>query len=148
MKPLLKAPETVLLIPRYDVPVSNVAFKINLRRYTEAAAAAGAGPGAGGAGIMGQQHMEVVRDLELATLCEHHLLPFHGAVHVSYIRPDAPAADPADSADPAGAPPPPLPLPRAVLQSIVTRHGRRLQAGAHTRNSAQLEIFRQPYNPT
>ncbi len=28
---------------------------------------------------------ELVRDLELATLCEHHLLPFIGKCHVAYI---------------------------------------------------------------
>ena len=35
----------------------------------------------------GSFEMVVERDLELATLCEHHLLPFHGAVHVAYLRP-------------------------------------------------------------
>lgn len=51
---------------------------------------------------------ELVRDLELATLCEHHLLPFHGAVHV---------ATSGSTKD----------VSRAMLQKIVTRHGRRLQ---------------------
>ena len=50
------------------------------------------------------------RDLELATLCEHHLLPFHGAVHVAY------AADAATK-----------PLTRAEAQRTVARHGRRFQ---------------------
>jgi GTP cyclohydrolase I len=51
---------------------------------------------------------ELVRDLELATLCEHHLLPFHGAVHVATTgsRKD---------------------VSRAMLQKIVTMHGRRFQ---------------------
>jgi hypothetical protein len=34
MTPLLKAPGTSLLKLRYDEPVSNVAVKFNLRRYT------------------------------------------------------------------------------------------------------------------
>jgi GTP cyclohydrolase I len=50
------------------------------------------------------------RDLELATLCEHHLLPFHGAVHVAYL---------ADAAT--------KPLTRAEAQRAVARHGRRFQ---------------------
>ena len=50
------------------------------------------------------------RDLELATLCEHHLLPFHGAVHVSYAVSGTTRQ-----------------LTRGELQRIVTTHGRRLQ---------------------
>jgi len=33
MKPVLKAPGTMLLKLRYDVPLSNFVFKFNLRRY-------------------------------------------------------------------------------------------------------------------
>jgi hypothetical protein len=80
-----------------------------------AAAAAAAAAG-------GDQWMEMTRDLELATLCEHHLLPFHGAVHVAYVHSGGGGGGGGDSPQPA-----PTPLPRSALQAIVTRHGRRLQ---------------------
>ena len=35
MKPTLKAPRTKRLKLKYDEPISNFAFKFNLRRYTE-----------------------------------------------------------------------------------------------------------------
>jgi GTP cyclohydrolase I len=59
------------------------------------------------------------RDLELATLCEHHLLPFHGAVHVAYVGED-PGVD-RDVAKRFRR------VSRAEAQRAVARHGRRFQ---------------------
>ena len=37
IKPTFKAPGTKRLTPKHDEPLSSVAFKFNLRRYTEVA---------------------------------------------------------------------------------------------------------------
>ena len=73
--------------------------------------------------------MVVERDLELATLCEHHLLPFHGAVHVAYLRPASGASGSGSGPGPGSGTEPESGsgLTRAALQRIVTTHGRRLQ---------------------
>jgi len=52
----------------------------------------------------------IMRDLHMSTVCEHHLLPFHGTVNVAYaLGPGARA------------------LSRDTVQALVSRHSRRLQ---------------------
>jgi len=34
---------------------------------------------------IGHEEMILVRDIELYSTCEHHLVPFHGVAHVGYI---------------------------------------------------------------
>ena len=40
-----------------------------------------------GAGVFEERHesMVMVRDIELYSLCEHHMLPFYGRAHVAYV---------------------------------------------------------------
>jgi GTP cyclohydrolase I len=57
------------------------AFRWLTRGYAESAEAVI------GAGMFEERHesMVLVRDIELYSLCEHHLLPFYGRAHVAYL---------------------------------------------------------------
>jgi GTP cyclohydrolase I len=71
----------------------------------------------------GDDGVVVVRNLRMSTVCEHHLLPFHGTVSVAYITNPT-----------AGA------LSHDTLQALVSRHSRRLQVQERLTRDVAEEI--------
>ena len=57
------------------------------RAYDEMFAGLGQSPGDVLSAVfeLGHEEMILVKDIELYSMCEHHLVPFHGVAHVAYI---------------------------------------------------------------
>jgi GTP cyclohydrolase I len=57
------------------------------RAYAEVFAGLRADPGEVLSSVFdeGHEEMVVVKDIEVSSFCEHHLLPFHGVAHIGYI---------------------------------------------------------------
>ncbi len=57
------------------------------RAYAEMFSGLGQDPGAHVERVfdVGHEEMVLVRDIPMYSVCEHHLLPFHGVAHVAYI---------------------------------------------------------------
>ena len=67
--------------------------------------------------------VRVMSDLHMSTVCEHHLLPFHGTVSVAYCSTTA------------------VTLSRDTLQALVSRHSRRLQVQERLTRDVAEEIY-------
>ena len=67
--------------------------------------------------------VRVMSNLHMSTVCEHHLLPFHGTVSVAYCSTTA------------------VTLSRDTLQALVSRHSRRLQVQERLTRDVAEEVY-------